>query len=108
MNKSINGAVLGLILFLPAYCLSFWFDRMPKFYPLLGEVHFVAPPGKPIAVKFVGAALVGIAAGLIGLAIGRALPERAGKFLHLLVWAMLIAAGTYLVGRETMEYILHP
>jgi hypothetical protein len=107
MNKSINGAILGLILFLPTYCLCFWFDRMPKFYPLLGEVHFIAPPGKPIAVKFVGSALVGIVIGLIGFGIGRFLPDRAGKVLHPLVWAMMIAAGSYLIGRETVEYILH-
>ena len=79
---------------------------MPKFYPLLGEVHFIPPPGKPIAVKFVGSALVGMVAGLIGLVIGRFLPERAGKVLHWLVWVMMIAAGIYLVGRETVEYIL--
>jgi hypothetical protein len=107
MNKSINGAILGLIFFLPTYCLCFWFGVMPKFYPLLGEVHFVAPPGKHIAVKFVGSALVGIVAGLIGMAIGRSLSERAGKLLHLLVWPVMIAAGIYLVGRETVEYILH-
>ena len=107
MNKSINGALLGLILFLPTYCLCFWFGCMPKFYPLLGELHFVAPPGKHIAVKFVGAALVGIVVGLIGMLIGRSLPERAGKVLHGLVWAMMIAACIYLVGRETAEYILH-
>lgn len=68
---------------------------------------FIAPPGKPIAVKFVGSALVGIVAGLIGFGIGRFLPDRAGKVLHLLVWAMMIAAGSYLVGRETVAYILH-
>jgi len=107
MHKSINGAILGLILFLPTYCLCFWFGLMPKFYPLLGEVHIVAPPGTHIAVKFVGAALVGMVAGLIGLVIGRFLPERAGKILHLLVWAMMIAAAIYLVGRETVEYILN-
>jgi hypothetical protein len=106
MNKSINGAILGLICFLPTYCLCFWFGAMPKFYPLLGEVHFVAPPGKHIAVKFVGSALVGILAGLIGWAVGRALSERAGKALHLLVWPFMIAACIYLVGRETVEYIL--
>jgi len=106
MNRSINGAILGLVLFLPAYCLCFWFGVMPKFYPLLGEVHIVTPPGNPVAVKFVGSALVGIAAGLIGFCIGRSLPQRAGKVLHLLVWAMMIAAGIYLVGRETVEYIL--
>lgn len=107
MNKSINGAILGLILFLPTYCLCFWFGVMPKFYPLLGEVHFVAPPGNPIAVKFVGSALVGIVAGIIGFAVGRLLPERSGKILHVMVWAMMVAAGIYLVGRETVEYILH-
>lgn len=107
MNKSINGALLGLILFLPTYCLCFWFGCMPKFYPLLGEIHIVDPPGKHIAVKFVGSALVGIVVGLIGMAIGRALPERAGKTLHALVWPVMIAAGIYLVGRETVEYILH-
>jgi hypothetical protein len=107
MNKSINGTILGLILFLPAYCLCFWFGLMPKLYPLLGEVHVVAPPGKHIAVKFVGAALVGMVAWLIGFFVGRRLPQRAGPFLHLLVWAVMIAAGTYLVGRETVEYILH-
>jgi len=106
MNKSINGVILGLILFLPTYCLCFWFGVMPKFYPLLGEVHVTPPPGNQIAVKFVGSALVGIAVGLIGFIIGRFLPERVGKVLHLLVWVMLIAASTYLVGRETMEYIL--
>jgi hypothetical protein len=50
---------------------------------------------------------VGLVAGLVGFLIGRSLPDRAGKILHLLVWPMLIAAGTYLVGRETVEYILH-
>jgi hypothetical protein len=107
MNKSINGAILGLILFLPTYCLCLLFGLMPKFYPVLGEVHFVAPPGNPITVKFFGAVLVGMVAGLIGWAIGRFLPERAGKTLHLLVWVMLIAAAIFLVGRETNEYILH-
>lgn len=107
MNKSINGAILGLILFLPTYCLCFWFGVMPKFYPMLGEVHMTPPPGNPIAVKFVGSALVGMAVGLIGFAIGRFLPERAGKLLHVLVWPVMIAAGIYLVGRETVEYILH-
>lgn len=107
MNKSINGAILGLIFFLPTYCLCFWFGVMPKFYPLLGEVHVVAPPGKHIAVKFVGAALVGIVAWGIGFFVGRALPERTGKTLHLLVWVVMIAAGIYLVGREAVEYILH-
>ena len=107
MQKSINGAILGLATFLPTYCLCFWFGVMPKFYPLLGEVHVVAPPGDPIAVKFVGAALVGMAAGLIGFAIGRSLPDRAGKVLHWLVWPMIIGAGIYLVGRETIEYTLH-
>lgn len=107
MNKSINGAILGFILFLPTYCLCFWFGVMPKFYPLLGEVHIVAPPGNPIAVKFVGSALVGIVAGIVGFVIGRSLPERSGKVLHVLVWVMMIAAGIYLVGRETVEYILH-
>jgi uncharacterized membrane protein len=106
MNRSINGAILGLILFLPTYCLCFWFGLMPKFYPLLGEVHVIAPPGKHIAVKFVGSALVGMVAGLIGFFIGRSLPDRAGKILHLLVWAMMVVAGTYLVGREAAEYIL--
>lgn len=107
MNKSINGAILGLVSFLPTYCLCFWFGLMPKFYPLLGEVRFVAPPGTHIAVKFVGAALVGIAAGLIGFVFGRFLPDRTGKILHGLVWVTIIAAGVYLVGRETVEYILH-
>ena len=106
MHKSINGTLLGLILFLPTYCLCFWFGVMPKFYPLLGEVHIVAPPGAHIAVKFVGAALAGMVAGLIGFAIGRFLPQRAGKVLHFLIWAMMIAAAIYLVGRETAEYIL--
>jgi hypothetical protein len=107
MNKSINGAILGLTVFLPTYCLCFWFDRMPKFYPLLGEVHFVAPPGTHIAVKFVGSALLGLVAGLIGFIIGRSLPAQTGKVLHVLVWVMMIAGGGYLVGRETLEYILH-
>jgi hypothetical protein len=107
MNKSINGAILGLIVFLPTYCLCFWFDRMPKFYPVLGEVHFVAPPDKPIAVKFVGSALVGAVAGLIAFLIGRSLPERTGKVLHVLVWVVMVAGGIYLVGREMREYILH-
>ena len=107
MNKSINGAILGLIFFLPTYCLCFWFGVMPKFYPLLGEVHIVAPEGNPIAVKFVGSALVGIVAGLIGLAIGRSLPERAGKVLHFLVWLVMIGACIYLVRREMVHWILH-
>jgi hypothetical protein len=106
MHKSINGAILGLVFFLPAYCLCFWFGVMPKFYPLLGEVHFVAPPGDHVAVKFVGSALVGMVAGLIGLVIGRSLPQRAGKVLHLLVWVMMLAAAVYLVRREIAEYIL--
>ena len=106
MQKSINGAILGFILFLPVYCLCFWFGVMPKFYPLLGEVHVIAPPGKHIAVKFVGAATVGIVAGLIGFLLGRSLPERAGKLLHALVWPMMVAACAYLVGRETVEYLL--
>jgi hypothetical protein len=106
MNKSINGAILGLVFFLPTYCLAFWFDRMPKFYPLLGEIHFIAPPDKPIAVKFVGSALLGIVAGLVGFGIGRSLPQQAGKVLHALVWPAMLAAAVYLVGRETVEYIL--
>jgi hypothetical protein len=107
MNKSINGAILGLILFLPTYCLCFWFGVMPKFYPLLGEVHIVAPPGPHIAVKFVGSALVGIVVGVCGFFVGRSLPAHFGKILHVAVWAMMLAAGIYLVGRETVEYILH-
>ncbi|NLX56743.1 MAG: hypothetical protein GXY58_16680 [Planctomycetaceae bacterium] len=107
MNKSINGAILGLILFLPTYCLCFWFGIMPKFYPLLGEVHIVEPPGAHIAVKFVGSALVGIVAGIVGFLAGRSLPENSGKVLHVLVWVTMIAAGTYLIGRETVTYILH-
>lgn len=107
MNKSITGAILGFILFLPTYCLCFWFGAMPKFYPLLGEVHFVAPPGKHIAVKFVGSALVGIGVGLVGMLAGRMLPERVAKVLHVLLWVVLVAACIYLVGREANEYILH-
>lgn len=107
MNKSINGAILGFIVFLPTYCLCFWFGVMPKFYPLLGEIRFVPPEGKHIAVKFVGSALMGIVAGLIGYAAGRSLPEWFGRLLHVLVWPVLIGAGIYLVGRETVEYILH-
>ena len=106
MNKAINAAVLGLILFLLAYSLCFWRDLMPKFYPLLGQVHIFPPPGKPIAVKFVGSALVGMAAGLAGFLVGLRLPLRSSAALHLVAWLTLIAAGIYLIGRETAEYIL--
>jgi len=106
MNKSINGAILGLTLFLASYCVCFWFGIMPKFYPLLGEVHVTPPPGQHIAVKFVGSAVVGLLFGFAGFLIGRRLPQRASAVLHGLVWLTIIAACTYLVGRETVEYIL--
>lgn len=106
MNKSITGAVLGVVAFLMAYCLCFWFQVMPKFYPLLGEIHVVAPPGKHIAVKFVGSAAVGMLGGLVGLVVGRRLPQRASGVVHLLAWAAMLAACVYLVGRETAEYII--
>ena len=80
---------------------------MPKFYPVLGGVHITPPPGNPIAVKFVGAALVGLAVGLMGLLAGLRLPLRSSTALHVLAWLTLIAACIYLVGRETAEYILH-
>jgi len=106
MNKTINAAVLGVILFLLAYCLCFFFGVMPKFYPELGEVHIIPPPGGPIAVKFVGSALVGLVVGLAGFLVGRRLPLRSSTVLHILVWLVLIAACIYLIGRETAEYIL--
>ena len=106
MNRSIHSALVGLVLFLVAYCLCFWFGVMPKYYPLLGEIHIVPPEGKPIAVKFVGSALVGFLAGLIGVWIGRRVPERSASYLHALVWLVMIAACVYLFGRETAEYIL--
>ena len=105
MNRAINGAVLGLILFLLAYCLCFWFGVMPKFYPVLGELHIIPPQGKPIAVKFVGSACVGLVAGLLGFLAGRSLPQRSGIALHILAWLTLIVASIYLIGRETLEYI---
>jgi hypothetical protein len=106
MSKSINGAVLGLVFFLPAYCLCFWFGVMPKFYPLLGEVHITPPAGTNIAVKFVGSAIVGLCVGLVGFFVGRRLPQRASGVLHCLMWLTMIAACIYLVGREAAEYIL--
>ena len=106
MNKAINAAVLGVILFLLAYCLCFWFGVMPKFYPMLGEVHITPPPGTHIAVKFVGSALAGMAAGLGGGLIGLRLPLRSSLALHILAWLAMIAACIYLIGRETAEYIL--
>ena len=106
MNRSINGALLVLIVSLMAYGICYWFLIMPKFYPVLGEVHVtVAPPGDPIAVKFVGAALTGMLAGLFGFLAGRRLPARAGVVLHVLAWALLVAACIYFAGRETDKYI---
>jgi hypothetical protein len=72
----------------------------------LGEIHVAAPPGNPIAVKFIGSAVVGAVAWLIGFLVGRRLPEKAGPIFHVLFWLALLAAGAYLVGRETREYIL--
>ena len=106
MSKTINAAVLGIILFLLAYCLCFWFGVMPKFYPMLGEVHIIPPPGTHIAVKFVGSALVGLVVGMAGFLVGLRLPLRSSTALHILVWLTLIAACIYLIGRETAEYIL--
>jgi len=106
MSKTINAAVLGVILFLLAYCVCFWFGVMPKFYPMLGQVHITPPPGTHIAVKFVGSALVGLAAGLVGFLVGLRLPLRSSTALHTLAWLAMIAACIYLIGRETAEYIL--
>ena len=105
MSKSINGAVLGLVFFLAAYCLCFWFGVMPKFYPLLGEVHITPPEGKHIAVKFVGSALVGLVAWLIGFIAGRQLPEKCSPALHALLWLTMTGSCIYLIGRESVEYI---
>jgi len=105
MTKSINGALLGLAFFLAAYSLCFWFGIMPKFYPLLGEVHITPPEGKHIAVKFVGSALVGFFAGGIGFLAGRRLPEKFSPVLHAVMWLTMTGACVYLVGRETLEYI---
>jgi hypothetical protein len=106
MSRAINAAVLGAILFLLAYCLCFWFGVMPKFYPLLGQVHITPPPGHHIAVKFVGSALVGLVIGLVGFLAGLRLPPRSSTALHILVWLAMIAACIYLIGRETAEYLL--
>ena len=111
MSKSINAAVLGLVLFLLAYCVCFWFGVMPKFYPTRGAVTTAVlkspVTGKAeIAVKFVGSAVVGMAAGAIGRLIGKRL-RRPAAWLHLAMWAAMLAACVYLVGRETVEYILH-
>ena len=122
MSKSINAVLLGIILFLVGYSVCFlaadypfadWAKDglMPKFYPMLGEVHIIAPPGKNVAVKFVGAAVVGAVLGLAGWVIGRRLPaallERSGPVLHVVTWVMLAAACFFLVRREAVEYILH-
>jgi predicted small integral membrane protein len=106
MSKAINAAVLGVILFLLVYCLCFWFGVMPKFYPVLGQVRITPPPGNPIAVKFVGAAWVALAAGFVGFLVGLALPLRSAAALHILAWVTMVAATVYLIGRETAEYIL--
>lgn len=106
MSRQLNAAVLGLIVFLLTYCLCFWFGVMPKFYPLLGEIHVVPPEGKHIAVKFVGSLLAGLVLGLAGFLAGLRLPERFSTGLHLLLWLVMMGACTYLIGRETVEYIL--
>ncbi len=106
MNRSINAAALGLTFFLVAYSLCFWFGIMPKFYPLLGEVHFSALPGKHITVKFVGSALIGLVAGFFGFLIGHRLPERASPLLQVLTWLTMVSSCAYLVMREVLEYIL--
>lgn len=106
MTKSINAALLGLLCFLTAYCLCFWFGVMPKFYPLLGELHVTPPAGSHIAVKFVGSAMVGFVAGVVGFVLGRRLPEKVSSGLHIAAWSMMILSCVYLVSRETIEYIL--
>ena len=105
MNRLINAAVLGLVLFLVTYCMCFWFGIMPKFYPLLGEIHFVPPIGKHIAVKFVGSALVGLVVGFVGFLAGMRLPEKASPALHALLWLTMTGACSYLILREALEYI---
>jgi hypothetical protein len=78
---------------------------MPKFYPLLGEVHFTALPGKHITVKFVGSALVGLVIGFVGFLAGLRLPEKASYALHTLLWLTMTGACSYLILREALEYI---
>ncbi len=105
--KSINAALIGLTVFLLAYSLCFWTGLMPKFYPALGEITTVAYKGQ-IAVKFVGSAVVGMAAGLIAMLIGALLPAgrpRLTVVCHLVLWGMMLAACFYLVGREAREYL---
>ncbi|OGV69473.1 MAG: hypothetical protein A2283_06515 [Lentisphaerae bacterium RIFOXYA12_FULL_48_11] len=105
MHRAVNAAVLGLTFFLVAYCLCFWFGIMPKFYPLLGEVHFASLPGKHITVKFVGSAIVGLVAGIFGFLIGRRLPEKTSPFLYALFFLTMTGACSYLVMREVLAYI---
>jgi hypothetical protein len=105
--KTVNAILLGLVVFLLAYCACFYLAIMPKFYPVLGRFTLENLKGQ-IAVKFVGSAVVGMVAGLIALAVGRfVLPEspKVSRVMHLLFWATLVVAFAYLAGRETDEYI---
>ena len=78
--------MIPLIVFLLVYGVCYWFLIMPKFYPTLGEIRWspISPEGNPSAVKFVGAALVGMVAGVFGFFVGYRLPARASVVLHVL------------------------
>ena len=106
MTKSVNAILLGLVVFLAAYCVCFYFGVMPKLYPVLGRLTTENLKGQ-IAVKFVGSAVVGMVAGLVAMMVGRLLPASPtlSRLMHLLFWACLIVAFLYLAGREINEYI---
>ncbi|MDD4889810.1 MAG: hypothetical protein PHU85_07745 [Phycisphaerae bacterium] len=104
-NRSVNAALLAIIVFTATYVLLFKFQAMPKFYPRLGgRITFETIEGQT-AVKFVGASLVGFLVAVVGYIVGRRLPSRSGFVLHLLMWALLAGFAVFFILKEGNEYL---